>query len=111
MIPAYPALLLAIVCEVIGTSFLQKSEQFTKLWPTLGVTAFYGMSFYLLSHSLRAIPLGIAYAIWSGVGIVLVAMIGFLVFKQKIDLAGIIGLAMIVGGVIVVNLFSRTVGH
>lgn len=107
----YLALFAAIICEVIGTSFLQESRQFTRLWPTLAMAAAYLGSFYLLSLALRGMTLGIAYAIWSGVGIVLVALIGYFLFRQKIDLAGMVGLGMIVGGVVVVNLFSKSVGH
>src|SRR5690606_9801351 len=101
----------AIVCEVIGTSLLQHSRQFTRLWPTVGMALFYLTSFYLLSLALRGLSLGIAYAIWSGVGIVLVALVGFLAFNQRIDLPGVIGLSMIVGGVLVVYLFAHSVGH
>src|SRR5690606_23242151 len=105
----YLALMSAIVCEVIGTSLLQHSRQFTRLWPTVGMALFYLTSCYLLSLALRGLSLGIAYAIWSGVGIVLVALVGFLAFNQRIDLPGVIGLSMIVGGVLVVNLFSHSV--
>lgn len=111
MVGPYLALFTAIVCEVIGTSLLQESRQFTRFWPTLGMALFYAASFYLLSLALRGITLGIAYAIWSGVGIVLVATVGYLVFNQRIDLPGLVGLGMILGGVLVVNLFSHTVGH
>lgn len=111
MVGPYLALLAAIVCEVIGTSLLQASRQFTRFWPTLGMALFYLLAFYLLSLALRGMTLGIAYAIWSGVGIVLVALVGFMVFNQRIDLPGVIGLGMIIGGVLVVNLFSHSVGH
>lgn len=111
MVGPYLALMAAILCEVIATSLLQQSQQFTRLWATIGMVLFYLISFYLLSLALRGITLGIAYAIWSGVGIVLVATVGYLVFNQRIDLAGVIGLSMIVGGVLVVNLFSHSVGH
>lgn len=111
MVGPYLALVAAIICEVIGTTLLQESRQFTRFWPTLGMALFYLGAFYLLSLALRGMTLGIAYAIWSGVGIVLVALVGYLVFNQRIDLAGVIGLAMIVGGVLVVNLFSHSVGH
>lgn len=107
----YLLLVAAIGLEVVGTSLLQRSEQFTKLAPTVGMALCYLASFYLLSLSLRSLPLGIAYAIWSALGIVLVALIGFLVFGQRLDLPAVIGLALIVLGVLVVNLFSRTVGH
>lgn len=102
---------LAIALEVVGTSLLQRSAQFTRLWPTVGMAVCYLASFYLLSLALRSMPLGIAYAIWSAVGIVLVAVIGLVVFGQRIDLAGVIGLGLIIAGVLVVNLFSNTVGH
>ncbi|TKT80312.1 multidrug efflux SMR transporter [Aquamicrobium sp. LC103] len=108
---AYGALAAAIVLEVLGTSFLQKSEQFTRLAPTLAMAAFYAGSFFLLAHALKVIPLGVAYAIWGGLGIVLVALVGTFVFRQSIDLPGMIGIAMIVGGVIVVNAFSSSAAH
>lgn len=111
MASPYIPLVLAIGLEVIGTSLLQRSEQFSRLWPTLGMAICYLASFYLLSLCLRSMPLGIAYAIWSALGIVLVAVIGLVVFGQKLDLPAIIGLGLIVLGVIVVNLFSKTVGH
>ncbi|MGJ8495970.1 DMT family transporter, partial [Glaesserella parasuis] len=93
--PPYPALLLAILFEVIGTSFLQRSEQFCRIVPTILMALCYLASFYLLSLALRAMPLGIAYAIWSGLGIVLVSIIGLALFGQRLDLPAIIGLAMI----------------
>ena len=111
MLPVYAVLMLAIMLEVAGTSMLQASQQFTRFWPTLGMAGCYLLSFYLLSLSLRVLPLGIAYAIWSAVGILLVALIGLVVFGQRIDLPGIIGLGLIVAGVLVVNLFSSSVGH
>ena len=107
----YVALITAITLEVIGTSFLQRSEQFTRLWPTLLMGLAYAASFYFLSLVLRTMPLGIAYAIWSGLGIVLVSLIGLVIFGQRLDLAAIIGLSLIIAGVIVVNLFSNSVTH
>ena len=107
----WAALLGAIGFEVAGTTLLQKSEQFTRLWPTLGMAACYGMAFYLLSITLRQMPVGIAYAIWSGLGVVLISIIGLVVFRQKLDAPALLGLTMIVGGVVVINLFSRTTGH
>lgn len=101
----------AIAIEVVGTALLQRSEQFSKLWPTLGMAACYIISFYLLSVSLRVLPLGIAYAIWGAVGMVLVALIGLTIFGQRLDLPAVIGLGLIIAGVLVVNLFSKTVGH
>jgi small multidrug resistance pump len=108
---AYSALSVAIVLEVIGSTFLAKSDGFTKLWPTLGVVVFYVASFFLLSQALKLIPLGVAYAVWSGVGIVLTAMVGTLVLRQSLDLAAMAGIAMIIGGVLVINLFSHAGGH
>ena len=108
---AYALLALAIVSEVTGSTFLVKSEDFTKLVPSILVFIFYVISFYLLSHVLKTIPLGIAYAIWSGIGIILTACIGFFIFRQSLDLPAVIGIVMIMGGVIVMNVFSKSVGH
>ncbi|WP_201529860.1 MULTISPECIES: DMT family transporter [Psychrobacter] len=107
----YGFLMLAIICEVFGTMFLMKSEQFTRLVPTLLMTALYIGSFYFLSQTLKTIPLGIAYAIWGGIGIVLTAIISTVVFKQSIDTPAIVGIALIISGVFVINVFSQTVGH
>ena len=108
---AYGLLALAIIFEVTGSTFLVKSEGFTRLGPSLLVVIFYIISFYLLSQVIKTIPLGIAYAIWGGVGIVLTAFIGFLIFRQNLDIPAVIGIIMIVGGVIVMNVFSKSVGH
>ena len=110
MNPVMP-LALAIALEVVGTSLLQRSAQFTRLWPTVGMAVCYLASFYLLSLALRTMPLGIAYAIWSGMGIVLVSAIGLVAFGQKLDTPAITGLGLIVAGVIVVNLFSGSATH
>ena len=107
----WAALLGAIMLEVAGTSLLQASQQFTRAWPTAGMAACYGLAFYLLSIALRQMPVGIAYAIWSGLGVVLISVVGAAVFRQRLDLPAMAGLAMIVGGVVVINLFSKTVGH
>ena len=107
----WAALLGAIALEVVGTTMLQASQQFTRVWPTAGMAVCYGLAFYLLSIALRQMPVGIAYAIWSGLGVVLISVIGTVVFRQRLDLPAMVGLAMIVGGVVVINLFSRTVGH
>ncbi|KGJ06162.1 quaternary ammonium transporter [Paracoccus halophilus] len=107
----YVALFTAITLEVIGTTFLQRSQQFTQLVPTLIMGICYAASFYFLTLALKTMPLGIAYAIWSGLGIVLVSLIGLVVFGQKLDLPAVVGLCMIVGGVIVVNLFSNSIAH
>ena len=90
---------------------LKQTEQFTRLIPSLVTLAGYTGAFYFLSMVLRNIPLGIAYAIWSGAGIVLVALVGWLVFKQHLDVPAIIGISMILGGVLVINLFSESAGH
>lgn len=107
----YVYLLIAIVFETIGTSGLQASEQFTKLKPLALTAVCYAASFYFLSLTLRAMPVGIAYAIWSGLGIVLIALIGLVWFGQKLDTAALVGLALIVAGVVVINVFSHSVSH
>lgn len=107
----YGFLLLAIIFEVLGTTFLVKSEQFTRLIPTLIMALLYIGSFYFLSQTIKSIPLGIAYAIWGGVGIVLTAIIGLVIFKQSIDMPAVIGIGLIISGVVVINVFSQTVGH
>lgn len=103
----YSMLGIAIILEVIATSFLVKSEQFTKLVPSLLVILLYAGSFYCLSHTLKFIPVGIAYGIWSGAGILLVTLVGYFWFKQAIDLPAIIGLIFIALGVIIINVFSK----
>jgi small multidrug resistance pump len=108
---AYAALALAIALEVAGSVFLQKSMQFTRAWPTLAMGVLYAGSFYSLTHAIKAMPLSIAYAIWGGVGIILTAAVGYVVFKQAIDFAAIVGIALIVSGVFVINLFSQTAVH
>lgn len=107
----YLILTLAIVCEVIATNFMKQSEQFTRLLPSVVTIVGYAAAFYFLSIVLRAIPLGIAYAIWSGVGIVLVALIGWAVYHQHLDLPAILGISLIICGVMVINLFSSAAGH
>ncbi len=108
---SYLLLAIAIISEVIGTTFLVKSEGFTKLGPTFAVALFYILSFYLLSQVTKVIPIGIAYALWGGLGIVLTSLVGLSFFKQTLDTAAIIGIAMIVGGVVVMNLLSNSVAH
>ena len=107
----YGSLAAAIVLEVIGTTFLQKSEQFSKLVPTAAMVLFYVASFYLLSQALKGLPLGIAYAMWSGLGIVLTAAVGLLVFKQSLDMPALVGMGLIIAGVVVMNLISNSVSH
>lgn len=101
----------AVIGEVTGTTFLKQSEQFTKLWPTLAALVFYSIAFYMLSVVFNKIPIGIAYAIWSGLGIVLITGIGLIYFKERIDLAGGFGIGLILSGVIVINLLSKTATH
>lgn len=108
---SYTALALAIVLEVAGTTFLGKSEHFTRLTPTLISAALYACSFYLLAQALRSLPLGIAYASWGGLGIILTTAIGMIVFKQNPDAAAIAGIALIVVGVVVINGFSKMSAH
>ena len=108
---AYSYLAIAIICEVIGTTFLVKSEQFTRPVPTLIMGGLYAISFYLLTQTLKTIPLGIAYALWGGLGIVLTSLVGLVLFKQSLDTAAVVGIAMIVGGVVVMNLLSNSVVH
>nr|WP_319531970.1 multidrug efflux SMR transporter [uncultured Cohaesibacter sp.] len=97
-IVSYLALTAAILCEVIGSSFLLKTQQFTKLAPTAIMALCYIASFYLLSIALRTVPLGIAYAIWGGMGTVLIALVSVVILRQTLDAAGILGISMIVGG-------------
>ncbi len=108
---AYLALALAIVAEVIGTSALKASEGFTRLWPSLIVAVGYALSFYFLTAVLRTVPVGIAYAIWSGLGIVLITVVAYFAYGQTIDAPGLAGMALIIAGVVVINLFSKSAGH
>lgn len=101
---------IAIVAETIATSALKSSDGFNKLVPSVIVVAGYGIAFYCLSITLRTIPVGIAYAIWSGVGIVLITLVGWTVFGQKLDAPALIGMGLIIAGVVVMNVFS-TAGH
>lgn len=108
---AYIYLAIAIIAEVAATSALKASEEFTRLVPSLVVVAGYGIAFYLLTLVLRTIPIGITYAVWAGVGIVLVAIVGAVLYKQVPDTAAIIGIGLIVAGVVVINVFSKTISH
>lgn len=107
----YIALIGAIIAEVIGTSALQASQQFTRPVPTTVVVLGYGLSFYMMSHALKVMPLGIVYAVWSGMGLVMIAAIGWLVFGQKLDLPALLGIALILTGVLVIHLFSNSTTH
>ena len=108
---SYLFLICAILGETVGTTALQASQQFTRLWPSVIVVLAYGLSFYLLALVLRTIPVGVAYAIWSGLGIVFIAAIGYAVFGQRLDLPALLGMAMILAGILVIHLFSSTAPH
>jgi len=107
----YLYLAIAIVAEVIATSALKSSEGFSRLWPSVIVVIGYCVAFYFLSLVLKTIPVGIAYAIWAGLGIVLIAIIGAVIFKQVPDLPAIIGMGLIIAGLVVINVFSNMVAH
>ena len=109
--PVYAILAIAIVSEVIGTLSLKASEGFTRLGPSMIVIVAYGLAFYFLSLTLKSIPVGIACAVGSGIGGTRVALIGWLLFGQKLDLAAVLGMGLIIAGVIVLNLFSSTAQH
>ncbi len=102
---------IAIISEVVATSALKASDGFSQFWPSLIVIAGYAAAFFFLSLTLRTIPVGVAYAIWSGVGIVLITVIGWLVLGQALDAPAIVGLALIIVGVIVLNVFSKSLTH
>ncbi|OGH00370.1 MAG: multidrug transporter [Candidatus Lambdaproteobacteria bacterium RIFOXYD1_FULL_56_27] len=102
------ALLVAICFEVLGTTALKLSDGFTRLWPSLLVAVCYGVSFWLFSLALRSLPVGVAYSIWAGLGIVLVSLVGVFYFKQPLDLAGVLGMGLILSGVLVLRIFSGT---
>jgi len=107
----YALLAIAIVAEVIATSALRASEGFTRWLPAVVVVLGYGVSFYMLSLTLKSIPVGIVYAIWSGVGIVLITLVALVMYRQVPDLPAVAGLGLIVAGVVVLNLFSKMQTH
>ena len=107
----YLTLFFSVLAETIGTTALQASQQFTRLGPSVVVFLAYGVSFWLLSMTLRFMPVGVVYAIWSGVGIVFIAIIGFLVFRQSLDIAAVLGIGLIIAGIVVIQLFSNTTMH
>lgn len=107
----YLPLAIAILAEVIATSALKATEGFTRPWPSLVVVAGYGIAFWCLAITLKTVPVGVAYAIWSGAGIALVTLIAWLVYGQKLDLAAFVGIGLIIAGVIVLQLFSKTAAH
>lgn len=104
-------LCVAIVLEVVATSALKASDGFTRLLPSVVVVVGYAAAFYTLSISLRTMPVGVVYAIWSGVGVVLITLVGWLLFGQKLDGPALLGIVLISAGVIVLNFFSKAVAH
>jgi multidrug transporter EmrE-like cation transporter len=108
---AWLQLLLAIVAEVVATSALKASDGFTRLWPAVIVVVGYSVSFYCLSLVLKTIPVGITYAVWSGLGIVLITLAAWWLYGQTIDTAGLVGMGLILAGVVVLNVFSASGGH
>ncbi|HKT66884.1 MAG TPA: multidrug efflux SMR transporter [Burkholderia sp.] len=110
-LPGFAWLAIAIVAEVIGTSALRAADGFTRFWPSVLVVAGYGTAFYCLSLTLRTMPVGIIYAVWSGAGIVLITLVAMLLYRQVPDLPAVIGLGLIVAGVVVLNLFSKMQAH
>jgi small multidrug resistance pump len=108
---AYVLLFVAIVAEVAATSFLKAAQGFTRPIPSIASVVGYGVAFYFLSLTLGTIPTGVAYAIWSGVGIVLISIVGWAIFGQSLDLPALGGMALIASGVIVINLFSKSAAH
>lgn len=107
----YLWLFIAIVAETLGTTALQASQQFTRLWPSVAVVAFYLVSFYCMSLALKVMPVGIVYAFWAGLGIVCIAAIGYLLFDQRLDGPALLGLALIISGILIIHLFSQTSTH
>jgi small multidrug resistance pump len=108
---AYLYLAIAIVSEVVGTAALKASEEFTRLVPSLIVVVGYALAFYFLTLTLRTIPVGIAYAVWAGVGIVLICVVSWILYKQTLDMPAIIGVGLIAAGVVLINGFSGSINH
>ncbi len=104
-------LIVAVAFEVVATSALKETNGFTRLWPSLISIAGYACAFYFLSLPLRTMPVGIVYALWCGAGIIMITAIGWIVFKQALDMPALAGIGLIMAGVIVINLFSKTVVH
>ena len=107
----YLFLAIAIVSEVAATSALKASQNFSRLMPSLIVLIGYGVAFFFLSLSLRTIPVGIAYAIWSGAGIILVSLVSYFLYRQRLDASALIGMALIVAGIAIINAFSKSINH
>lgn len=111
MTKTYVLLAVAIIAEVIATTALSRSASFTRLWPSVITVVGYVIAFWCLSYPLRVMPTGIVYAVWSGMGIVLISAVAWIWYRQTLDLAALAGLALIIAGVLVVNLFSKSVSH
>jgi small multidrug resistance pump len=107
----YIYLIIAVITETIGTAAIQSSEQFTRFWPSALLIVAYITSFYFMSLTLKYMQVSVVYAIWSGLGIVFIAIIGWIVFKQSLDFGAIAGMALIIAGVVVINLFSSSATH
>ena len=108
---SYLYLVIAIAAEVVATSALKKSEEFTRLWPSVTVAVGYLVAFYFLTLVLRSMPIGVTYAMWSGLGVVLVAVVGAILYREVPDAAAIVGMTLIVAGVVIMNLLSKSVSH
>ncbi len=108
---AWLSLSLAIIAEVVATTALKSSEEFSRLWPSVIVVAGYATAFYFLSTTLKHLPVGVAYAVWAGAGTVLITLVGIWLYRQTLDLAGVIGIALIIAGVLVLNLLSKATVH
>lgn len=108
---SYLFLAAAILCETIGTSFLKKTEQFSKPIPTIIFIGAMAASFYLLSIALKGIPVGIAYAIWSAVGIVFISLVGYFIYRESLDFPALLGIGFIIAGVVIINVFSKSSVH
>lgn len=111
MLLTYLYLFVAIIFEVIATTALKQTDGFTRLLPSLMTILGYALAFYFLALTLRIMPVGIVYAIWSGAGIILITAIGWLLFRQSLDLPALVGMGLIMAGVLVINLFSKSVVH
>lgn len=105
----YAWLAIAIVCEVVATTALKASDGFSKTVPSIISAGGYGVAFYCMAQSMKTVPVGISYAIWSGIGIVLITLLAWVIFKQKLDLPAVVGMGMILAGVLVINLYSKAV--
>jgi len=107
----YVFLLFAVLFETFGTSCLQASQQLTRFWPSVGIVIGFGGAFWFFMQVLKVIPLGVTYALWSGIGIVLISTSGYFVFGQKLDFWAVVGIALIIAGIAVINLLSQTSVH